>query len=727
MRKPFTALCCAALTGACMEGLPPDLPPRKPIVARPLASAAEPEAQPPPEQPSAPVLVPQTGHVSQVWSVAFHPSGRFLATGGFDHTVGIWNLEGGLLAQLTGHHEALKRVAWSGDGRVLASIARDSRIIVWDLARFAAKRVIEHPGFDLALGADGKRIYTVGPQAELSVYDAETGKLLDSARTPNGEGRQLLGVALSADGRFVATASLDGLVHVWDTSKLAARAKLAARTWRLAFGSGGRLAVPSGDRVLIADAETGKVERELATGNGVSHVAFGQDGRRLFASVGNDVMVFDPESGKRLAKYSAGIIEALGVSRDGSLVATGNDDPQVRLWRAESGAPVRALGSPWGEVSAARFDPKGERIATAAALWIDVWDAQRGKILRRLRAKKKQPGAPAWSPDGALVAASVADGSVGVWDAESGAELGQITVPTRDDWGPRFAFSPDSKALAMFAGDRLSIWDRGKRKIVKSIALKLSLASDLVWNGSVVAVGGGEGVELFDSSAWKPLGRLDVKQLVAWGRVEDLELSADGKSLVVATSQHIGRWDVGSRTLVAKIEGRSLHAAPVFSPDGRLIAFPDRKRAITLWDGRTTFEVLRADSAVRQIRFSPDGKRLAVATDDSLIRVVDVASRKLLRTLAGHEARIWSLTWHPSGEVLLSASHQARLHRVSDGKLLTLRARYDAPKGVVHSADAFSGEASELLRLRSGASLEQATLSAVSSGEEGLLGSFWQP
>lgn len=724
MRACVAAALAASLVTACMEGLPPDLEPRR-VVARPPADAAEPETPAPAPAPAAPVLVPQTGHVSQVWSVAFHPSGRFLATGGFDHTIGIWSLDGTLVAQLLGHREALKRVAWSADGKVLASIARDSRVIVWDLARFAPRLVIEHPGFDLALSADGKRLYVVGSKAELSVYDAESGKLLESVTTPNGEGRQLLGVELSPDGKSLATASLDGVVHLWSVKPLRVHGTVAARTRRVAFAPDGRLAVPSDYGVMVVDGASGKTLWFSKDAAGAAHVAWSRDGRRLFTGVGKDVVVLDGDSGKRVGKYSVGVLEALALSPDGALVATGNDDPQVRLWQAETGAPVQALGSPWGAVGTARFDPKGERIATAAAFWIDVWDARAGKILVRLRGKKRPPENPLWSPDGALIAASTSDGAVTVWDAASGAELATVAVPTRDDWGPRFAFAPDSSALAMFAGGRLSVWDRKKRRVVKTLAQKLALPAGVEWRGGVVAVGGDATVVLFDASSWKSVHSLDVKQLVSWGRVESLALAPDGKSVLVATSQHLGTWDVGSGQLLGKTEGRSLHAPPMFSPDGRLVAFPDRERDVTVWDGARAVELLRVDAASRQIRWSPDGKRLAVATDDGQIRVVEVATKKLERTLGGHEGRIWSLEWHPSGQALLAASHQARLHRLSDGTTLTLRARYDRASGVVHSGNAYAGDAS-LLRLRSGTSLEQATLTAPGAEQPDLLASFWR-
>jgi WD40 repeat protein len=663
--------------------------------------------------------------------VAFHPTGRFLATGGFDHTVGIWNLEGGLLAQLTGHHEAVKRVAWSADGTTLVSVGRDSQVIVWDLARFVAKRVIEQPAFDLAVTADGKRVFTVGPKTELSVYDPNTGRLLGVAEPPGSEGRQLVGITLSQDDNTIVTTSLAGITHIWDAKKLSVRFRITERVRGVSFAPDGRLAVSSDGGVKLVDPTTGKVSRTIKTAERVGRPAFSRDGRRLFTGSGTNVLVLDSETGKTLTKFPVGILESMAVSPDASLVATGNDDAQVRLWSASSGAPVRGLGSPWGSVTAASFDPTGEHIATAATGWVDVWSARSGEILQRFRAKTSAVGPPAWSPDGALVAAAVGNGTVSVWDVARGAEAGTISVPTRDDWGARFAFSPDARQVAVFDAKRLSVWDRGKRKVVKTISVGIRMVGGVAWSKSVVAVGGAEGVDLIDAVTWKPLRHLDLKPVAAWARVEALSFSADGRTLITASSKFIARWDVDSGRLLDKIEGRTLHAAPVLSPDGGAIAFPNMERGVSVWRNGHASEVLQVGHTIRQIKWSPNGRLLAIASDDSQIRVVDVIRQKLDRTLAGHEARIWSLEWHPGGEVLLGAGHQARLHAIRDGRALTLRARFDRKAGIVHdSGGQFMGakDAWDLLRLRTGGGLEHAKLVPVDASREnpGLLEELWR-
>ncbi|MFO0567293.1 MAG: WD40 repeat domain-containing protein [Polyangiaceae bacterium] len=723
MRWLRVGLAGVALACATPAGAPAPAPRTIVASAEPAPSADPPAAAPAPALE--PALVPQTGHVSQVWSVAFHPKAPILATGGFDHTIGLWRLEGGLLAELVGHHEAVTRVAWSEAGDVLASIARDGRIIVWDLARFVPKLVIEHRGFDIALDPEGASIYVVGPGAELSRYDARTGKLLSSARTPANEGRQLLGVTRSLDGTRLATTSLEGSVHVWDAS-LRLLASSRQRATGAAFGSDGKsLLVPSGNDLSLLDAESGRVLRTIPVGAKVSKVSVTRDGARAVVSAGDRIVLVDLALGKVAGRFSMGYVEAFALSPDGESLATGNDDPQVRLWRARDGAPLRAFGNPWGEVSGATFDPKGDRIATRAAAWVDVWDAREGTLLRRLDTGGRAPGQPIWSPDGSLVAASVGPGKARVWDAALGKELGTVGVPTRDDWGARLAFAPDSSGLFVFTDQHALYWDRAGRKVKKNISRKLTLVTDVDWRGTTLAAGGSEGVDLFDPKNWS-VRHLDTKPLVPWGRTEALALSPDGTRFVTASSQFIGLWDVASGTLLGKTETRAFFASPVWSPGGQKIAFPSRRQGVSLWDGRgAPKEIAVSHGPVRQIRFSPDGRSLAVASDDSMLRIFDVATGRLAQTLSGHEARIWSLEWHPSGRVLLSASHQARLHRV-DGASLALRALASAPRGVVHSSTHYFGSAEELLALRTAQPLSEASLGAPASRRDAeLLSKFW--
>ena len=74
-----------------------------------------------------------TGHSSYVYSVAFSPDGKTLASASADQTIKLWNLEGQLLHTLTGHSQLVYSVAFSPDGKTLASASADDTIKLWTI------------------------------------------------------------------------------------------------------------------------------------------------------------------------------------------------------------------------------------------------------------------------------------------------------------------------------------------------------------------------------------------------------------------------------------------------------------------------------------------------------------------------------------------------------------------------------------------------------------------
>jgi WD40 repeat protein len=120
------------------------------------------------------------GHTDGVYSVAFSPDGKVLASGSRDKTIKLWEVATGKeLPSFSGHTNSVSSVAFSPDGKVLASGSEDKRIKLWEVATGK-----ELPSFygewddwhSVAFSPDGKVLASGGGDKTIKLWDVQPQK-----------------------------------------------------------------------------------------------------------------------------------------------------------------------------------------------------------------------------------------------------------------------------------------------------------------------------------------------------------------------------------------------------------------------------------------------------------------------------------------------------------------------------------------------------------------------
>lgn len=621
------------------------------------------------------------------------------------------------------------RVALSQDGQMLAvarSKDRSARVELFSTATGELHRTIE--GFDgpiwsLTFSRDGKSVITVSTEirddkiqksikdrsqkvaGELKWWDAQSGQFIKKVSFADER-------VVSLEAAWSPSGDVMALVERYSEAQI-------APVDLNAFGRRGPI-ISTYIRVQelqlkLLDAQTGqrrvKVEDGEKTYEGylsylygrLDHAVFSPDGKLLAAVLGNEVVVWNATTGRKMltVKKMIGPASAITFSPDSSVVAVASvkrkdsgAESEIALWNVSTGKSINTLKGKSDSIACLRFIGQGRFLLIGSLQYgpegtkgtMKVWDP-RDNRLRVIDVHEGETGVSSLHmlPDeSAVVVQSGPD--VELRETRSGKVIHNFTPDVEDETESMrrsryvvsanralaVAFSRDGTTVsAEIPGEGVRRWDartggvreRIEREQGSDTAIAISSDGDFLVEATA------KGVRLTDLVK----GTADVV-VPTTGPISALSLSPDGKLLAVGSDDEIEIWKVGDKAVVNTISAGQKITAVAIDSAGRLVAAAREDRSIGVWDAKTgalQAELRKHENVVNALAFSPDGNILASGGDDRTAILWDIPSGKSKRTLKGHDMTVTSLAFSPDGRLLASGSGNAAvvLWVVESGKI----------------------------------------------------------
>ena len=643
------------------------------LAPAPIQTGKLPPQEPLPADARKPDKILRVGHTQSLQALAFSPDGKWLASGGYDKSIIVWNLSsgreefhlGGLPVPLSDasqslNKQAISALAFSPDGTRLVSVEFSSAVKVWDLQTRKILFTIHPPrvhyyGGSITFSADGKSLLVPvekrGPNATetaIGFYDAETGK---SLRTIPTKWDFVSAIVPTKDGRLIAA----GTVGADDDDD------------------------PSGSVQVFALA-SGEAQKTYP----IVVSAISPDGRWMssFESTGiYHPVLWDLNDGKRVHDLTPKNASHVIFRPDGEEVAvTRGDSEAIDFVSTSSGEITKSLPGTGPGLGTAAYSADGKLLAAGSYSFgtIKVWDLTSMKEKVTLYGQSPVQSVT-FSPDGKLLAAT--SGELRVWDVANGTEVATVTdAPVN-----RAVFSADGKWLAanaggQFAGYAVKVWNTTTWKEVASVPKEKGFPA--FWlafsdaKSAALKIGNVQSLHLATEEEAQTL----------WGSYQAMALSPDGKLVAQAAGMPIGNVEIWDAAAGQKLQSFPAHRLTLtkllWSRDGRwLISLGEESNPMmvqgkfgvmiapftfAVWDTGTwkkefAFTFIAESSPGADI--SADGKIVVFTKGGGATQLFDLEQKKPIAVLASSDA--WSLAISPDGTVVVQGAREGvRLWRL---------------------------------------------------------------
>lgn len=573
-------------------------------------------------------------------ALLFSPDGKYLAASSIDHPgVQIWNGKNWhKIKPFPGVPDGKISLAWPGPAELLA--VHDSGKLAQIDCRQGTHKAVPVAGFkgttevilsadkQLVASADGKQVPSLWKYPGLTPAPP-VGNLLAG----NEDGSAWLALHPRAKSLAIAVGTRQkAMFQIMDLS-------------------GGR-------EIFRRELPNGLFQCPVFSADGTL-VAVTTRGRDTRTGARAEIVVYDAANGQlqQTMRGHKGSVEGLAFFNDGERLVSAGSDQTIRFWNRRHEEEDLILHEA-AEILAMSLHPDNHTLACQTSDGtIRLWDTRREQGVHRvLRHQGGSTNHLAFTSNGDLITAS-ADGELRLWDIDKGSV--RASAPHPGPWRGTVQLScdPAGRRVASAAkADAVKVWDIPSLKLRAVVPHSKANAVLFSPDGALLATAGDDNVVcLWNARSFVKLATLDAHK----GQIHHLAFHPGSKLL--ASTSHDGTirlWDLEKGDSPRSLRFEALPKAPAFDPKGEVLAF-GHFMDIVLIDvksERRLHKLIGHILPVTALAWSPDGQRLASASDDGSIKLWEPATGKEILGWRAEPGGVAHLAFDPSGHLLASSA-----------------------------------------------------------------------
>ncbi len=600
----------------------------------------------------------QTGHSTDVLSLAVCPNSEYLVSTASDSTVKLWELKSGkLIRNFSGHNSWVVACAISSNRKYIATGSWDHTVRLWNLETGEQLQEFEVAGGEsVCFSPDATCLYGGSENGEVFLlWDSLSSKRkIPLASSFLGHTCKVKAMCMydKDDKKYLATGSSDGTAKLWNFETGALLQTYTAHPDD--FGKDFKLDPGQSHPLTIRSVCFTPDGKYLVTGchDGTAKL-WDTEARSQTKSLFNSIYF-------RSFKHSDKI-RSVSVSPDGNLLATAGNDNSARLWNLKDlnqQEPVAIFeGEHTGPLTAVKITPDGKWLATGSKdSLVKLWSIETQKVIQVFTGESFSVNTAVLRHDGKYLATGHKNNVIKIWNLMTGKlsktlrsneisnEVGIVSGITS------LNFSQDDQWLVSGSGDGTAkLWN-----IENETPLQVFQGQSSFLNSAVISqdneyiVTGGDTpvISVFNTASE---GVMEFEGLTEW--VSGVDINTEKGYLVAAcdhngddTINNIVLWDLNTKKQHV-LKGHTERVRSVkMSRNGKFLVSASNDGSAMLWNlenrKKPVQKFIGHTFWVNSVDISADGAFVVTGSDDCTARLWDAKTGKVLKVFEGHSASV---------------------------------------------------------------------------------------